>query len=207
MINIIVSRWEKNTDWVNKMKNNTTNILIYDKENHNNPYNVPINRGREASVYLKYIIDHYDCLSEYTFFIHDEEYSWHHEGSIIDRFQDAINSQKMFYNINHFVLQDFNKDNTESEKERLEWYNQYIEEYIPYEMLPNKNWVSGGYKGCAQFLVHKNLILNLPKKFYEDMYLWCITFRDSWLAGIMLEYSWHLFWDIYPKSIKPLLKS
>jgi hypothetical protein len=56
-------------------------------------------------------------------------------------------------------------------------------------MLPNKNWVSGGYKGCAQFLVHKSLILNLPKKFYEDLYNWLINFNDSWLGGIMLEYS------------------
>ena len=28
-------------------------IQIYNKEHPNNPYNVPINRGRETSVYLK----------------------------------------------------------------------------------------------------------------------------------------------------------
>jgi len=203
--NIVLSRWKKDTEWVYRMKNNNTNIMIYDKENSNNPYNIPVNRGREASVYLKYIIDHFECLSEYTFFIHDEEYSWHHEGSIIDRFKEAIDSKELYYNINNFILQDFNENNTESEKERLEWYEKYIENYIPYNLLPKKNWVNGEHKGCAQFLVHKSLIINFPKKFYEDLYEWVINFRDSWLAGIFLEFSWHLFWDIYPKHIKPLL--
>ena len=43
----------------------------------------PVNKGNEASVYLKYIIDFYDNLPEFTFFIHDEEYSWHHSGSTL----------------------------------------------------------------------------------------------------------------------------
>lgn len=205
-INIIVSRFQNNTEWVYKMENNNTTIMIYDKENQNNPYNVPLNRGNEASVYLKYIIDHYDCLSEYIFFIKDTEYSWHHEGSIIDRLKEAIDSNELYYNINNFILQDFNENNTETEKERLEWYNNYIEKYIPYNLLPKKNWVNGGYKGCAQFLVHKSLILNFSKNFYEDLYEWVINFRNSWLAAIYLEFSWHLFWDIYPKSIKSLLE-
>jgi hypothetical protein len=74
--------------------------LIYDKENSNNPLNVPVNKGNEASVYLKYIIDYYDNLSEYTFFIHDEEYAWHHSGILIDKFKEAVASKKKYYNIN-----------------------------------------------------------------------------------------------------------
>jgi hypothetical protein len=87
-INIVVSRYKKNVDFIYKINSNNKNInfLIYDKENNSNPYNIPINKGNEASAYLKYIIDHYDKLSDFTFFIHDEEYSWHHLGSIIDRY-------------------------------------------------------------------------------------------------------------------------
>ena len=51
-----------------------------------------MNKGNEASVYLKYIIDNYDNLPDFTFFIHDEEYAWHHTGSIIDKYTESIMS-------------------------------------------------------------------------------------------------------------------
>ena len=99
--NIVVSRYNRNVDFVYRINDNKNiNILIYDKENPTNPYNVPVNRGQEASVYLKYITDYYDQLPDYTFFIHDEEYAWHHSGSIIDKYQEAIKSNKKYYNIN-----------------------------------------------------------------------------------------------------------
>ena len=94
-INIVVSRYNKNVDFVNKINNNkNTNIMIYDKENDTNPYNIPVNKGNEDSVYLKYIIDHYDTLTEFTYFIHDEKEAeaWHHSGSVIDRFIESKKS-------------------------------------------------------------------------------------------------------------------
>ena len=54
-MNIVVSRYNKNIDWVYRFKGENK-IFIYDKENPENPYNIPVNKGNEASVYLKYII-------------------------------------------------------------------------------------------------------------------------------------------------------
>ena len=55
--NIVVSRYNKDVDFVYRINNNKdVNVMIYDKENPNNPLNVPVNKGNEASVYLKYII-------------------------------------------------------------------------------------------------------------------------------------------------------
>jgi len=200
-INIVVSRYKKNVDFIYKINNNNKNInfLIYDKENSSNPLNIPINKGNEASVYLKYIIDHYDNLSDFTFFIHDDEYSWHHSGSIIDRYNEAINSKQLFYNINNYYLDSYS--HIGQKKELMKWYNQFIEPYIPFEKLPNKDWLIG-YKGCAQFLVHKSLITNLPLKFYQDLYEWILNFHNGKLSGYFLEWTWHLFWVIYPKYIK-----
>ena len=77
----------------------------------------------------------------------------------------------------------------------------FIEEYIPFKSLPNENWTQG-YRGSAQFLVHRSLIRNLPKKFYENLYRWIInTNLSSALTGRYLEWTWHLFWYIYPKFI------
>ena len=169
--------------------------MIYDKENPSNPYNIPVNKGNEASVYLKYIIDNYDDLTEFTFFIHDEEYSWHHIGSIEECFLKAINSNELFFNINHYDLRPYS--HISEKKELMEWYDKFIQPYIPLDKLPNKDWLIG-YKGCAQFLVHKSLIRHLPLKFYNDIYNWILEFEDKKLSGYFLEWTWHLFWVISP---------
>ena len=197
MINVVVSRYKKNTDFIKNLEKYNTNIMIYDKEIPESfPYYIPVNRGNEASVYLKYIVDNYYDLTNYTFFIHDENYSWHHHGSIEERFLEAINSKELFFNINHFNLKSFSHI---SEKEEfMDFYNKFIQPYIPLEKLPNKDFLTG-YKGCAQFLVHKELITHLPRKFYIDIYNWILDFPDGKLSGYFLEWSWHLFWVISPK--------
>lgn len=51
MNNIVVSRYNKNVDFVYKIKD--INVMIYDKENNANPLNIPVNKGQEASVYYR----------------------------------------------------------------------------------------------------------------------------------------------------------
>ena len=204
-VNIDVSRYNKNVDFVYKINNNKNiNVMIYDKENVNNPLNIPVNKGNEASVYLKYIIDYYDKLTDFTFFIHDEEYSWHHSGSIIDKFNEALTSNKMYYNINDNCH--WNRTNLidkDTYNGLLEWYNKYIEDYIPISKVPNNSDFIYGYLGSAQFLVHKDLIRNLPKEFYIKIYEWIITTDlPNALSGRYLEWTWHIFWHIYPNYIK-----
>ena len=103
MINCVVSRYKKNTDWVYNLKN-IEKYYIYDKEIPESEFNIPVNKGNEASAYLKYIIDNYENLADFTFFIHDEEYAWHHSGSIINLFDEAVMSNKLYYNINACLL-------------------------------------------------------------------------------------------------------
>jgi hypothetical protein len=204
MINVVVSRYNKNTDFIYDLNKYNTNIMIYDKENPSNPYNIPINRGNEASVYLKYIIDNYDKLTDFTFFIHDENYSWHHHGTIEEQFIRAVETKKLYFNINHFRWEvGFSHINDYDRKNFFIWYEKYIEPYIPINKLPNKDWIVG-YNGCAQFLVHKSIIQILPIKFYEDIYNWILTlsFEEGKMAGYFLEWSWCLFWDVYPKMIE-----
>jgi hypothetical protein len=199
--NIVVARYNKNVDFAYKINNGlNTNIFVYDKETPENPYNIPVNKGNEASVYLKYIVDFYDNLSEYTFFIHDEEFSWHHSGSIIDKYKQAVESKRKYYNIN-----DKNFWGTHNSipaslyRELLEWYSEFIEEYIPISKVPNNTDLIFGFCGSAQFLVHKHLIRSLPKEFYEKLYNWIITTDlPSWTSGRFLEYTWHVFWYINP---------
>jgi hypothetical protein len=41
------------------------------------PNNVPFDKGREASAYLRYILDYWDDLPPRVIFIHDHDKSWH----------------------------------------------------------------------------------------------------------------------------------
>lgn len=203
--NIVVSRYIKNVDFVYRINNNkNVHILVYDKENPNNPLNIPVNKGHEASVYLKYIIDYYDNLPDYTFFIHDEEFSWHHSGSIIDKYREAVMSNEKYYNINDKAH--WNKPfsiHPDIYKALLDWYDCYIEEYIPISKVPNNIDFIYNYYGCAQFLIHKDLIRNLPKEFYVRLYNWIIkTSIPNYYSSRFLEWTWHIFWVIYPKFIK-----
>lgn len=209
---IVVSRWGRNTEWTllfpqiyNNLYDNVfteeelntkCKLIIYDKECSTNPYNVPINKGNEASVYLKYIIDHYEIgIADRVFFIHDEEYSWHHSGSLYDRFKEALIIEKPFYNINDFTMQSLFTNIYAMEL--LKWYIKYVEPYIALESLPNPDFTIG-HKGAAQFMVNKEAILNLPKCFYEDLYDWVMNSGESsFVTGRFLEWTWHIFWDLH----------
>ena len=199
MINIVVSRYRKDVSWTDRL-NGINRIMIYEKEMPDAEYNIPVNKGNEASVYLKYIIDHYDNLTDFTFFTHDDEYAWHHTGSIVDKFDEAVSSKQLYYNINdkcilgsiteHYWYQDI-----------LEWYDTYIEKYIPRKSLPYEDWTVD-YRGSAQFLVHRSLIRSLPREFYEGLYNWITTTHlGSNQSGRYLEWTWHIFWSIYPNQI------
>lgn len=148
MINCVISRFKKNTDWVYKLKN-INKYYIYDKETPSNEYNILVNKGNEASVYLKYIIDHYDNLADFTFFIHDDEYAWHHSGSIISLFDEAVLSNKLYYNINNNCVLGSIVSNLWY-NDILIWYNKYIEKYIPINTLPNKDWKQY-HRGLSNF--------------------------------------------------------
>ena len=187
-INVVVSKDNVNTEFVTKLENlKKYNINILVNSNNSN------NLGNEAVVYLKYIIDNYYNLTDFTFFICDE-YSDKYKGCITDRFLEALNSKKLFFNINNIYLNGFSS--IREKEELMEWYNKFIEPYIPFDKLPNQDWLIG-YKACSQFLVHKSVITHLPYKFYNDIYNWILEF-DSKLSKYFLEWTWHLFWDISP---------
>jgi hypothetical protein len=199
MIDCVVSRYKKNVDWVYKLKH-INHFYIYDKETPENKYNIPVNKGQEASVYLKYIIDNYENLSDFTFFIHDDEYAWHHSGSIIPKLEEAIRSNKLYYNINDRCILGSIVTN-EWYNEILIWYKIFIEKYIPLNSLPNKDWTLN-HRGAAQFLLHKSLIRNLPLEFYKNLYNWIITTPiTNYKTGRFLEWTWHIFFDIYPNLL------
>ena len=48
------------------------------------PNRIPMNRGKEAMVYLSFIIEHYDHLPDIVYFFHHQEKPWHQDLSTTD---------------------------------------------------------------------------------------------------------------------------
>jgi len=171
-------------------------VLKYYKEREDEPHNVPVNKGMEASAYLKYILDYYDDLPDRVFFCHDEEYSWHHRGSLVDRMHEATMCSAEFVNVNKFVLGSI--VNNPLYPKIIEWWNRYCKPYVTNMDKYPPDWTYG-HLGCAQFLVSSDRIRQYPREFYEGLYEWITTtdLPDS-VSGRFMEWTWHVFWGTPP---------
>lgn len=70
---LVISRFNENIDWLNKIPNLFDDIFVYNKGEDNilsKQYKIikVKNVGREAQTYLQFIIDNYDNLADYTLF-------------------------------------------------------------------------------------------------------------------------------------------
>jgi hypothetical protein len=188
---IIISRYNESIDFIVKLQK--FKIIIYEKENMANPYNVPVNKGHEATIYLKYIIDHWENLPEYLIFLHCHEYSWHHDGSIADLIHLNINKTHSLTNLNNYILGPM-ENLDESNTDIALFYKKYIFPATgPYKLYPN---FTEGELGCAQYIVHRSNIYMHSKKFYMDIYDWLITTEiDNYYTSRFMEWAWNLFWN------------
>ena len=182
---VVSAHFNEDLTWITLSK---YPVVVYSKT-INLSYNyIPFNKVQEVPAYLKYIIDHYECLPEYTFFVHGHRQAYHQDAPI-----DVI--------INRTILsgQIINLN-------RPDWYV----EITPATNKPDSNWawvdenwtnIFGStlkkpdllsFWPCAQFAVHCSCIQQYPKRFWEYIYAWCIeTDLDNWLSSRIMEYCWY----------------
>lgn len=173
------------------VKGSRTQLKVYGKPAHDN-------RGGICSGYLKHIVENYDNLADFTFFIQDSEWSWTHTGPMKERLAEAIASKRRYFNINDTAL--LKSVYTSPYVHQLEeWYTDHIHRWIPFSAIPNPDWATG-FRGGNQFLVHKTLIQELPREFYEQMYSWALSGQHTpAVVDAMLETTWHLFFVTWPR--------
>jgi hypothetical protein len=188
---IVCSKHNKDTSWTTKLTERGFHIAVYNHDNDGRDgYCIPKNKGREASVYLKYIIDHYNSLFPYTIFLHDEEYAWHHDGSIVNL---VINTKpKQYTSLNKLCMYSI-KGNDKIPIMKA-FFKKYLEPYIG-SIDKFGDWTVGE-KCCAQFVVHRNRIHRYPLEFYQNIYNWLMTTNiDERTSGNMLEWTWSLLFN------------
>jgi hypothetical protein len=190
MKNIILAHYNEDIKWFNNL-NFDGNKIVYSKTiNNNDKYFIPLNKGQEIPMYLKYIIDYYYDLPEKTLFIHGHQNSLHQDFStdyIIDNLNWNLDS---FFSIN-----------------KRDWYQEVSKNYEiskgAFDIWLKNNWyifknklefpIDGlfFYSG-AQFVVNKELILQYGIDFYKDLYDWIEkTEIDNVITSRIFEYTWH----------------
>ena len=204
---ILVSCYTKDTSWADRLMAAGFEVRRYEKENVDAPYYVEKNVGMESSSYLKYCVDNYDAtrLPEYTIFLHDEEFSWHHQGSIVDRIIEQIgfagsyktlnnsrNLPEMYLHYNVFTQQ---------------FYDYFLKEYIG-DLKQFGEFMGPKRIGAAQMIIHRDTILSRPRIMYENMLAWFMAmpnndFTINKEGAILLEYFWGIIWG----DVKPLDES
>lgn len=98
---IVLGRLEKElsrVQWVYDDLANITNTAVYivDNAQSDQPH-LQRNHGREAMVYLLYIIENYDNLNDITFFWHSDKKVWHNNILLGENSVDTINMMDRDY--------------------------------------------------------------------------------------------------------------
>jgi len=205
---IIVSSYKKNIYWTLRLLKEklVDHVYIYEhselKLDDMIPgytyENIP-NKSCEASAYLKYICDYYYNLPDKIILVHDEEYSWHHSGSIIDHIKGY--NGETYVNINHYRwgndVHPFHPGG-----DYYEFYKMFLEPY--YGAVEEYGNFHEGHLGCAQFILRPAAITRNSLKFYQDLYNYSVSdkVKDGHVSGgfgYFMEYTWHLIFGCIEK--------
>lgn len=184
---VVTCHFNQDLSWLQKIKYPT---VVYSKTIKGEKF-IDFNKALEHPVYLKFIIDNWSNLPDYTIFIHGHESSYHQSRLMVDII-NSLSFDKLMINLNDSHMRKVMDKNDE----HWPWlYNCWKGLFKPYGFeLPSKL----GFPCCAQFAVHKSLILSNPLEYYEHAYNWCkkTKLRNS-ISSRIFEYTW---WYIFTKQ-------
>lgn len=210
---VVASLKRDNTSWIREQLPRAWKPSIYIVDDQKAELTVPLNKGREAMVYLTYIIANYDALPPVSLFIHASRFAWHNDNPDYDSLTSLLSLnipyiiEKGYANLRCvWVLgcpaelrpiadvnpnwKDYRKSHPPNKHEvtTKEVYKQAFEELLPGEEVPEVVGVSC----CAQFAVSKEGIRRRKKEDYVRWRNWLIeTPLVDEVSGRVLEYMWH----------------
>ena len=193
---VVVAHYNEDLDWCIKLSKDY-DIRIYSKTNKNFNF-IDNNKGQEIPMYLKYIIDNYNNLSDKTLFLHGHKTSHHQDYS-----SDFI-IQNVNWNLNDFFS--VNRRNCYQE----------VSSTFEYSEGAFNNWLRNNWNvfenelkfpedglffySNAQFVVDKKLILQYKLDFWIKLYDWISnTDLSNIISSRIFEYVWHY---IFTKKTK-----
>eukprot|EP00470_Lotharella_oceanica_P016961 CAMPEP_0170180050 /NCGR_PEP_ID=MMETSP0040_2-20121228/20270_1 /TAXON_ID=641309 /ORGANISM="Lotharella oceanica, Strain CCMP622" /LENGTH=278 /DNA_ID=CAMNT_0010424503 /DNA_START=63 /DNA_END=899 /DNA_ORIENTATION=- len=190
---VVVSRYGEDITWTDDVKHP---VIVYEKETPSAAYNTPKNKAKEASSYLQFLSEQYNNLPEHVAFTHGSDTSWHHRGYLRNKLNVvALPATKPYKSFNRNRLNSIAKHPQHYFPHLPVYWSETLEPYFgPMDKLGD---FTLNYKGSAQFLVPRWAIQARPQRLFQELYDWSMTttMEDFW-SSRMLEYTWHVLFDI-----------
>lgn len=152
MMEIVVSKYKENVDWVNQLNHKTYVFNKNIEENHLFEHNLP-NVGRETHTYLNYIINNYHNLPDHVAFVQGHPFD--HAPNAIQLINE-FNHNDSFLPIGKIVESDLCCEIPNQIKKYANKYN--------FEIGETAKYVPG-----AQFILSKEIIKNRSFVFYKNL--------------------------------------
>ncbi|KAH0202390.1 hypothetical protein KCU99_g4599, partial [Aureobasidium melanogenum] len=196
----------EDTSWVEKLP--TWQNAVYSVDNDTWPLHTSGNKGREANVYLTYIIENYEELPLTIAFVHAHEGAWHIDADGNSNVKSLSSLNFDFVQRNGYVnlrciaspgcpdgMRPFH-DYHDEEDRRAEhaiadvWKELFGDNDVP-EVI--------GATCCAQFAVSRDQVRKRPLEFYVGALKWLHeTPLDDATSGRVLEHIWHIIFGKDP---------
>lgn len=155
-------------------------------------HGIPINKGREPVVYLRYIVDHYFNLPSLIAFVHGHRSSWHQKDP-----SDIVVALRALQ-WNKYTYMPLTTMMTQAVYQSIDGDQQATVNFHLWQAVLQRELGSPPKDGikahcCATFVVKREAILAHPKVFYSNIidYLLASSYPDQ-LTGRTLEYTWHV---------------
>ena len=207
---IVTAHFAENLDWLLKSKHP---VIVCDKPGAkpmkftaDPKCSIVKNRGREASSFLKFIVEYYHRLPRYVAFLHGHETAWHHRlpMSLLDAIDRAKRDQFDFINLNNVkhskVITDDALSNVKHHAKHLEVGHRghlflqktWSDHFEPILKIPFPTHLQ--FMCCAQFIVSARAIRRHPLSTYQALYDLVMdpSHRDEWAVATGLEFVWHI---------------
>ncbi|KAK2742749.1 hypothetical protein FQN55_007690 [Onygenales sp. PD_40] len=212
---IVASLKDDDTSWIREyLADWHANIYVVDDPRAE--LTVPMNKGREAMVYLTYIIDNYDKLPDIMVFIHGKRYQWHNDDPVYDSVP-ILTSLRLphVYSVGYAPLRcawvpgcpdeihplnpsltSLTINPSEEVPDRLKAEAAYASAFQ--EIFPNARVPSVVGAPCSsQFAVTRERVRMRGRAEYERVRRWLVeTELEDRVAGRVLEYLWHSKFDL-----------
>jgi hypothetical protein len=158
---IVIAKYKENIDWINYL--DKSNVIVYDKSEtpYPNSINIP-NIGRDPETFLFYLIENYNNLPDYVFFLQGDPFAHFNDKSINPfnlkfRLYDLLTKQIKFSGLYNEVTY----ENPNLFNHSMKWKNYFS--FLFKNECPNSiSFIAG-----CQYIVSKNNILKRPLTFYK----------------------------------------
>jgi hypothetical protein len=200
-VNIVVAHYDEDLSWVKNI-NSQYNVFIYSKTDKSYNFIEP-NKGHEASVYLKYIVDHYNNLADKNLFLHGHQTSYH-QSEPTDYICNNLNwSIPSYFSVNRRDWYFHEGVSDVTYPENYKWIKENWNYLFPKsEPIPK----TFHHYSCAQFQCDKNNILRNSLQFYQNAYNWIMTTTlPNSQSGRIFEHIWPYIFT--GKNIEPIIEN